>query len=94
MFGGSGTVQTLLASVGIAAPDFIHNPTWALWTLVLLALWQFGAPMVIFLAGLKQIPPELYAAAAMDGDTAGAAVLPRVPAAARGGRRASSKLIK
>jgi multiple sugar transport system permease protein len=32
-----------------------------------LAVWQFGAPMVIFLAGLKQIPRELYDAAAVDG---------------------------
>jgi multiple sugar transport system permease protein len=67
MYGDSGTVQTLLGKVGINAPDFIHNPTWALWTLVLLAMWQFGAPMVIFLAGLKQIPADLYDAAAVDG---------------------------
>lgn len=67
MYGDSGTVQTLLGKVGVNAPDFIHNPTWALWTLVLLAIWQFGAPMVIFLAGLKQIPADLYDAAAVDG---------------------------
>ncbi len=67
MYGDSGTVQTLLGKVGVNAPDFIHNPTWALWTLVLLAMWQFGAPMVIFLAGLKQIPADLYDAAAVDG---------------------------
>ena len=35
--------------------------------LILLAVWQFGAPMVIFLAGLKQIPAELYEAASVDG---------------------------
>ena len=34
---------------------------------MVLAIWQFGAPMVIFLAGLKQIPTELYEAAAVDG---------------------------
>ena len=67
MFGDSGTIQTLLSKVGIHAPDFVHNPAWALWTLVLLAMWQFGAPMVIFLAGLKQIPRDLYDAAAVDG---------------------------
>jgi multiple sugar transport system permease protein len=67
MFGGSGTVQTLLSTVGVNAPDFVHNPTWALWTIVVLAMWQFGAPMVIFLAGLKQIPADLYDAAAVDG---------------------------
>jgi multiple sugar transport system permease protein len=67
MFGDSGVAQRLLAAVGVHAPDFVHNPTWALWTLVLLAIWQFGAPMVIFLAGLKQIPADLYDAAAVDG---------------------------
>ncbi len=67
LFGDSGTVQTLLGKVGVHAPDFVHNPSWALWTLILLAAWQFGAPMVIFLAGLKQIPPDLYDAAAVDG---------------------------
>jgi len=35
--------------------------------MILLAVWQFGAPMVIFLAGLKQIPQELYEAASVDG---------------------------
>jgi multiple sugar transport system permease protein len=35
--------------------------------LIVLAVWQFGAPMVIFLAGLKQVPAELYEAAEMDG---------------------------
>src|SRR5688572_32838145 len=34
---------------------------------ILLIFWQFGAPMVIFLAGLKQIPSELYEAASVDG---------------------------
>ena len=37
---------------------------------MLLNIWQFGSPMVIFLAGLKQIPQELYDAAAVDGASA------------------------
>ena len=41
---------------------------------MLLAIWQFGAPMVIFLAGLKQIPTELYEAASVDGAEPVAAV--------------------
>ena len=49
------------------APSWITNPDYALGTLVLLAVWQFGAPMVIFLAGLKQIPQDMYDAAAIDG---------------------------
>ncbi|MEV6342844.1 sugar ABC transporter permease [Actinoplanes sp. NPDC051851] len=47
--------------------DWIGDPDRALTALVLLAVWQFGAPMVIFLAGLQQIPPEYYDAAAVDG---------------------------
>ena len=33
----------------------------------MLAVWQFGSPMIIFLAGLRQIPQDLYEAAAIDG---------------------------
>jgi multiple sugar transport system permease protein len=47
--------------------DWIGPPDRALLALVLLAVWQFGAPMVIFLAGLQQIPQEYYDAAAVDG---------------------------
>ncbi|BCY07073.1 carbohydrate ABC transporter permease [Actinoplanes sp. L3-i22] len=47
--------------------DWIGQPDRALLALVLLAVWQFGAPMVIFLAGLQQIPREYYDAAAVDG---------------------------
>lgn len=43
------------------------DPQYAMWTLVSLAVWQFGSPMLIFLAGLRQIPPELYEAASIDG---------------------------
>jgi multiple sugar transport system permease protein len=45
----------------------VSDPDYALLFLVLLSVWQFGAPMVIFLAGLKQIPTELYDAASVDG---------------------------
>ncbi len=46
------------------------DPKYAIWTLVMLAVWQFGSPMLIFLAGLRQIPPEYYEAASMDGANA------------------------
>jgi multiple sugar transport system permease protein len=52
---------------GLEGPNWINEPDYALGTLVVLAVWQFGAPMVIFLAGLKQIPSELYEAASVDG---------------------------
>jgi multiple sugar transport system permease protein len=47
--------------------DWVANPSYSLLTLVALAVWQFGAPMVIFLAGLKQVPQELYDASSVDG---------------------------
>ena len=55
------------AMVGIHGPAWVTHPDYALWTLVVLAIWQFGSPMIIFLAGLRQIPQDLYEAASMDG---------------------------
>lgn len=48
-------------------PAWISNPSYALYTLILLAIWQFGSPMIIFLAGLQQIPREYYEASSVDG---------------------------
>jgi multiple sugar transport system permease protein len=67
MFATGGTVDRVLAAVGIDTGGWVDQPRYALFALVALAAWQFGAPMVIFLAGLKQIPRELYEAAAIDG---------------------------
>ncbi|MEL7977782.1 sugar ABC transporter permease [Isoptericola sp. F-RaC21] len=67
LFSDGGTVDRGLSAIGIHTGGWVDNPSYALYTLVLLAVWQFGAPMVIFLAGLKQIPPELYEAASLDG---------------------------
>ncbi|GAB3806607.1 carbohydrate ABC transporter permease [Micromonospora zhanjiangensis] len=67
MFSGDGSVNSLLAIFGITGEPWVNDPDWALQTLMVLAIWQFGAPMVIFLAGLKQVPTELYEAAAVDG---------------------------
>lgn len=67
MWKDDGAVNAFLAWFGIKGLNWINEPDWALSTLVVLAIWQFGAPMVIFLAGLKQIPTELYEAASVDG---------------------------
>jgi multiple sugar transport system permease protein len=67
MFDAGGAVDLALGLFGIHAGSWIYQPDTALWTLVALGVWQFGAPMVIFLAGLKQIPAELYDAAAVEG---------------------------
>jgi multiple sugar transport system permease protein len=67
LFSGDGLINRLLALIDITGPSWISNPRYALWTLVLLSVWQFGSPMIIFLAGLRQIPPDMYEAAAIDG---------------------------
>ncbi|WP_136685970.1 carbohydrate ABC transporter permease [Falsirhodobacter xinxiangensis] len=67
LFSGDGLVNMALEPFGIIGPSWISNPNYSLWTLVALSVWQFGAPMIIFLAGLRQIPADLYEAASLDG---------------------------
>lgn len=68
IFGADGLVNTLLfMTTGFEGPAWITHPNYALSTLIVLAIWQFGSPMIIFLAGLRQIPQDLYEASSMDG---------------------------
>jgi multiple sugar transport system permease protein len=67
MFGDAGPVDQGLSFFGINLGGWVGNPAMTMPMFILLTVWQFGAPMVIFLAGLKQIPGELYEAASMDG---------------------------
>jgi multiple sugar transport system permease protein len=68
LFEKTGLVNMLLGALGFTdLPGWITNPNYALGTLVLLTVWQFGSSMIIFLAGLKQIPEEYYEAASVDG---------------------------
>ncbi|WP_338721651.1 sugar ABC transporter permease [Devosia sp. XK-2] len=67
IFAGNGLVNQFLANFGIQGPSWISNPNYSLWTLIILAIWQFGSPMIIFLAGLRQIPQDMYEAASLDG---------------------------
>lgn len=67
IFGRNGFINDILGIFGIQGPSWIADPKYALGTLVLLMVWQFGSSMVIFLAGLKQIPGDLYEAASVDG---------------------------
>ncbi len=69
MFGVDGVFNSLLISLGIIdrGIGWLGEPNTAIWTIILLAVWQFGSPMLIFLAGLKQIPASYYEAADMDG---------------------------
>lgn len=68
MFASDGVINALLGLVGIdSATAWLGRTDTAIWTLILLAVWQFGSSMLIFLAGLKQIPAYLYEAATVDG---------------------------
>ncbi|REJ07493.1 sugar ABC transporter permease [Microbacterium bovistercoris] len=67
MFSTDGPVDNGLSFFGIDIGGWIGNPAMILPMMILLHVWQFGSTMVIFLAGLKQIPKELYEAAEMDG---------------------------
>ena len=70
MFGTEGLVNQVLRLVGVDAhTGYISDPKYALSTIILLHIWTFGSPMVIFLAGLRQIPGMYYEAAAVDGAT-------------------------
>nr|WP_271574090.1 sugar ABC transporter permease [Bradyrhizobium sp. CCBAU 11361] len=67
LFAGDGLLNQALKLVGIHGPSWISNPDTALYTLVALSVWQFGSPMIIFLAGLRQIRKDVYEAAEIDG---------------------------
>jgi multiple sugar transport system permease protein len=66
-FGRGGVVNAVLGLFGIDAPNWVATPQYALYTLIILHVWQFGSAMVIFLAGLQQVPKDLYDAAEIDG---------------------------
>jgi multiple sugar transport system permease protein len=67
VFGTDGLVNQALAVVGIEGQGWVSHPDTALGTLMILNVWTFGSPMVIFLAGLRQIPEMYYEAASIDG---------------------------
>ncbi len=68
IFGTSGLVNQILTSLGVQnPPGWIADPNTALYTIILLHVWTFGSPMIIFLAGLRQIPTMYYEAASVDG---------------------------
>lgn len=62
-----GLANDVLAHVGIEGPGWFNDASWALPTVILMSLWTVGGAMVIYLAGLKDVPLNLYEAAAIDG---------------------------
>lgn len=70
MFASNGMINAILGQLGIESNTaWLGKSSTAIWTLIILAVWQFGSSMLIFLAGLKQIPRYLYEAATVDGAT-------------------------
>jgi len=68
LFAGDGLVnRVVMVLFGVQGPSWISDPSYALFTLVALSVWQFGSPMIIFLAGLRQVPQDVYEAAQLDG---------------------------
>lgn len=64
----AGVVNQTLGALGIPTQDWLKNPSTALFALGTIGIWQaIGLNMVLFLAGLKAIPKELYEAAQVDG---------------------------
>ncbi|PZD93045.1 ABC transporter permease [Paenibacillus sambharensis] len=70
LFGNEGALNSILAQLGIPTVSWLGDPAYAIWTLILLYGWQFGSSMLIFLAGLKNIPNSYYEAAQVDGANA------------------------
>ena len=63
-----GLLNRMLDAIGIAPIDWLGDPRWAMPAVILLAIWKnFGYAAVIFLAGLQNVPDELYEAARIDG---------------------------
>lgn len=70
VFRDDGLINTLIKMVTFGAfdgPSWLSDPSYALWVICLLRIWQFGSAMVLFLAALKGVPADLYEAATIDG---------------------------
>ncbi len=68
MFATDGTINQILRSMGVEHTiSWLGNTDTAIWTLILLTVWQFGSSMLIFLSSLKQIPRTYYEASTVDG---------------------------
>ncbi len=62
-----GVINLGLAKVGIQGPGWLTTRQWAMPALIIMSLWGVGGPMIIYLAGIKNVPVSLYEAAEIDG---------------------------
>jgi len=68
MFAVDGMINKIFSIFGFSGDfSWLGNTSTAIWTLIILAVWQFGSSMLIFLSSLKQIPTSLYEASDIDG---------------------------
>jgi multiple sugar transport system permease protein len=65
--GHYGLLNEGLNKVHVAGPPWLTDPAWSKWTLVIISVWGTGNAMVIYLAGLQDVPQSLYEAAEIDG---------------------------
>ncbi len=62
-----GMVNNVLDSLGVNGPEWFFSKTWVIPAFMMIGLWGMGVTMVVFLAGLQDIPAHLYEAAEIDG---------------------------
>lgn len=67
LFRDGGAVNQILTALHLPAVEWLSSANGALWTVILLRVWEFGSPMLLFLAALRQIPQDLTDAARLDG---------------------------
>ena len=62
-----GLVNIMLSAIGIDGPTWFHDPTWSKPSLIIMLCWAVGSTTIIYLAGLQNIPEELYESASIEG---------------------------
>jgi multiple sugar transport system permease protein len=68
---GSGYVNVVLRNLGLTAPSWLRDPTWAMPAVVIVGVWKrLGFNIVVYLAGLQSVPRDVQEAAAIDGASA------------------------
>ncbi len=65
----NGPINAVIGALGLPPPDWLRDPSWSKPALIILGLWPLGIEVLVFLAGLKDIPQDLLDAAAVDGAT-------------------------
>lgn len=65
--GRYGMINTILGALGLEGPNWLTDAQWTMPSMILLSFWSIGHAVVIYLAGLQDVPKELYEAAHLDG---------------------------